>query len=103
MGAHATALPGAAAPFDFDHVELRVVDRPPDRRSDLAPSGPPEPREAVLVPDDARNDEVHPTPGVGHPLDHVDIEHLVLRLREQDIDSLPVATRRAAPTDAAGW
>src|SRR5439155_769234 len=59
VGAHATALPGAAPPFDFDHVELRVVDRPPDRRSDLAPSGPPEPREAVLVPDDAGDDEVH--------------------------------------------
>src|SRR5256886_12883709 len=101
VGPHSTALPGAAAPFDFDRVELRVVDRPSDRRSDLAPPGPPEPRESVLVPDDAGDDEVHPTPGVGHPLDHVDIEHLVLGLREQDIDNFGLADRQAGANRVA--
>src|SRR5207249_10164667 len=95
MGALATALPGSTAALDLDHVQLRVVDGPPDRRSDLTAPGAAEAREPVLIPDDARDHEIHAAAGVRHPLDHVDVEDLVLRLRQQDVDDLRLADRQA--------
>src|SRR5439155_1338084 len=62
--------------------------RPSDGRSDLAASRAAKAREPILVPDDARDDEVHAAAGVGHPLDHVHVEDLVLCLRQQDVDDL---------------
>src|SRR5256712_9996538 len=95
MGTAAAAFPGAAASFDLDHVELRVVDRPPDRRTDLAAARTTEAGEAVLIANDARDHEVHATTGVGHPLHHVDVEDLVLGLREEDVHDFRLADRQA--------
>src|SRR5207247_6774716 len=95
MRALATALPGSTAALDLDHVQLRVVDGPPDRRSDLTAPGAAEAREPVLIPDDARDHEIHAAAGVRHPLDHVDVEGLALRLRQQDVSARRLAERHA--------
>src|SRR5438034_1218210 len=92
--APAAALPRTTPSLDLNHVQLGVVNRPSDRRTDLAAPGSSEPCEPVLVPYDARDHEVHPAPGVRHPLDHVHVEHLVLRLREEDVDDLRFADRK---------
>src|SRR6266566_8334359 len=54
---------------------------------------PAQAREAVLVSHDARDHEVHPAPGVCHALDHVHVEHFVLRLGEEDVHDLGLADR----------
>src|SRR5437867_3518152 len=101
MGSAASTLPGAAAPLDLDHVELRVVDRPSDRRTNFATARTPQAGETVLVADDARDHEVHAATGVGHPLHHVDVEDLILRFREKDVHDFGLADRKPGPNRVA--
>jgi hypothetical protein len=95
VGASATAFPAAASPEDLDDLELGPVDRAPDRGPDLAPLGPAEADEPVAVPDDDRHGELEPTTGVGHPLDHVHIQDLVVEAGEELVDDLRLAERKA--------
>src|SRR5207249_764480 len=97
VGSAAAAFPRAAAPLDLNHVEFRVIDRAPDRRTDLTAARTAEAREAILVSDDARDHEVHSATGVRHPLHHIDVQDLVLGLREQDVHNLRFADRQARP------
>ena len=87
----ASALPGSASPLDLDHVQFRVVDSLLDRRSDLFSLGPADADESVAVSDDACHGEPDPPSGVGHPLDHVEVDDLVFQVREEDVHDLGLA------------
>src|SRR3989441_6275314 len=39
VGSAAATLPRATAPLNLNHVEFRIIDRPPDRWTDLAAAG----------------------------------------------------------------
>src|SRR5579863_2761748 len=88
VGAAAAAFPAAAPAVDLDHLELRAVDRPADRRADLLALRAPESHEAVPVADDDGDGELEPATGVGHPLDHVHVQDLVVEPGEERVDDL---------------
>ena len=94
--AAAAALPASASAEHLDDRELRAVDRAADRRSDLPALGPAEADVAVAVADDDRHGELEAATGVGHPLDHVDVEDLVVEHREERVDDLRLPQRQPA-------
>jgi len=96
VGPAAAAFPAAAASEDLHDLELRPVDRPADRRADLATFRPTEADEPVAVAHDDRDSELEASTGVGHALDHVHVEDLVVKSRQELVDDLGFAQRETA-------
>src|SRR5699024_6701002 len=87
VGTATATLPRATAPRDVDHVEFGYLDGLLDRRSDLIVTTLGVAHVAVAVADGTDTPEFNSAPGVGHPLDHVDVEYFVLD-REQLVGDL---------------
>jgi len=88
VGPAAPALPAAASAEDLDDLELGAVDRATDGRTDLASLRATEADEPVAVADHDRDRELEPATGIGHPLDHIDVQDLVVEPGEELVDDL---------------
>jgi len=58
------------------------------RRTDLASLRATEADEPVAVADHDRDRELEPATGIGHPLDHIDVQDLVVEPGEELVDDL---------------
>jgi hypothetical protein len=93
MGTATTTFPAATPPHHLDDLELRAVDRAADCRADLASLGAAQPDEPVPVADHDRDGELEPATRVGHPLDHVHVQDLVMEVRKELVDDLGLSQR----------